>query len=498
MSEEPLEVDPAEPSAELAEIPAERSGPRLGHLAGRRVLDGGASVMRRLDALRLEYIYLVVALVWGLALVAIMPPFQVPDEPAHFFRAWGLAEGHIFPPRDLKENLPTNVWLLQTEFPIGNIGDPAHYQGYDPGKIPRLLGEPISSTHVDQQTAVPSQNPVAYVPQALGVEIARVTGFSPLGAFYLARLFNLLVAVALVFFAIRLMPFGKVMLLLVALFPVTLSEMASISPDALMIAAAFLFTGLMMNYAARKSLGTKQMLAALAVGGVLLTVKPGYFPMVALVFLLRPRQFSSTKRYAAWLSSIIVAVVLLSVVMALAEPKVAADAATIGPAPAGTDAIAQFKHVLAHPFGFVRALLNTFGAAGVGFFGYWMVGLLGWLTINVSQVAALLMFGLIVVFMGGFDQEPPVGRRDRTVMLLTWAATMLSTCLALYAALNVVGGSSVNGIQGRYLTPMFPLLLLGIYRLRLRRRSYVVILLLVGLALVAVSTMRAVWYHFLT
>jgi uncharacterized membrane protein len=54
----------------------------------------------------------------------------------------------------------------------------------------------------------------------------------------------------------------------------------------------------------------------------------------------------------------------------------------------------------------------------------------------------------------------------------------------------------VAGIQGRYFTPMLPLLLLGLYKLRLRRRSVAVIVVLVALAFVAIVTMRAIWFHY--
>jgi len=59
-----------------------------------------------------------------------------------------------------------------------------------------------------------------------------------------------------------------------------------------------------------------------------------------------------------------------------------------------------------------------------------------------------------------------------------------------------VGHTFVYGIQGRYFTPMLPLLLLGLYRIRLRRPSAVVILLLIVIAAVVLLTLRAVWFHY--
>ena len=39
----------------------------------------------------IAWFYLIVTLAWGVALLVIAPQFQVPDEPAHYFRAWSVA-----------------------------------------------------------------------------------------------------------------------------------------------------------------------------------------------------------------------------------------------------------------------------------------------------------------------------------------------------------------------------------------------------------------------
>jgi uncharacterized membrane protein len=442
----------------------------------------------------LEYVYLVVALVWGIALVAVMPPFQVPDEPAHFDRAWGLAQGAFLPPRDFKEDLPADVWSLQGDFPVGPINAPGHYPAHVGPGLWTLFKQHISPNRVANVTSVPSQNPVAYVPQAVGVEIARVTDSSPLAGFYLARLVNLLVAVALVFFAVRLAPVGKAMILIVALFPGVISEMASVSPDALMIAGAMFFTGLALNYSERAKLETRSLVALLVAGCVLLTVKPGYFPIVALVCMLSPRCFVSRRRYAAWLAGIMGSVLAISALLVLATPKAPAGV-VVGPAPPGTNVVLQLEHVARDPLGFAAVILHSF-AGGTLEYGRELVGVLGWLTINVSQSALLLLLAVVMVLGSGLTWEPPLGARRRAVLLTTWLVTAACMLLALYAALTPIGGLWVYGVQGRYWAPFLPLLLIGLSGFRFRRRSIVVILLLVVFALVSFTTMRAVWFHY--
>ena len=85
---------------------------------------------------------------------------------------------------------------------------------------------------------------VGYLPQAAGIGLGRLVGASPLVCFYLARLANLFAAVALLFFAIRLAPFGKQLFVLIALLPMTMFELASVSCDALTISGAIFFTAL--------------------------------------------------------------------------------------------------------------------------------------------------------------------------------------------------------------------------------------------------------------
>jgi hypothetical protein len=44
-----------------------------------------------------EWYFLVIALTFGLATMIVTPPFQVPDEFHHFYRAYQVAEGQIIP-----------------------------------------------------------------------------------------------------------------------------------------------------------------------------------------------------------------------------------------------------------------------------------------------------------------------------------------------------------------------------------------------------------------
>jgi uncharacterized membrane protein len=460
-----------------------------------RIARVGSSALAAVDRWRLDYVYLAVALIWGVALVVLMPPLQVPDESAHFFRAWSITDGRVFPNAAQTETVPRNVASLLQAFPVGPIGDTGPYEGFPTGRIGPLLGAEIAGDQVTVPSTVPSRNPLAYLPQAAAVAVARIVHWSPLGAFYLARLFNLLAGVALTFLAVRLLPWGKVVLVLVALFPVTIAETASVSPDALLLGGAFLFTALCVQYSERARVSDRALILLLAVGVLLLTAKPGYFGLAVLVFLIRPRGYGSRRRYALWTIGILGAVLCVTVLMAAFTPLASGGAVAQGPAQAGADAMAQLRWVLGHPLGFLHAVIRTLGAEGY-YHAFGMVGRLGWLSIDISSLAVALLGGLILWFMSGYPGDGPVAGYQRTVLLLGSLVTVLGMLFSVYVAMAAVGGPWVVTLQGRYFTPAVPLLLLGLYRLRLRRASLALLLLIAVLVLIALLTMLAIRAHY--
>src|SRR5438034_2263054 len=66
------------------------------------VTPGGCGRDARTPGLRLRssgvkphFVFLVFAVAGGLLLLVLTPPFQVPDEPSHFYRAYAISEGHF-------------------------------------------------------------------------------------------------------------------------------------------------------------------------------------------------------------------------------------------------------------------------------------------------------------------------------------------------------------------------------------------------------------------
>ena len=52
-------------------------------------------------------------------------------------------------------------------------------------------------------------SPINYIPQSLGIFVARLFTNRPMIMLYMARLFNMIVSLILLYLAIKIMPFGK-------------------------------------------------------------------------------------------------------------------------------------------------------------------------------------------------------------------------------------------------------------------------------------------------
>ncbi len=52
-----------------------------------------------------EHVFLILGLLFGLAFVFVTPPFQVPDEYNHFFRAYEISQGKLLSQKVLRSNI---------------------------------------------------------------------------------------------------------------------------------------------------------------------------------------------------------------------------------------------------------------------------------------------------------------------------------------------------------------------------------------------------------
>ena len=211
-------------------------------------------------------------------LVFLTPAFQVPDEPQHFFRSYQLSKFEVWSHLEngvAGSYLPASLPELVQHF----MGTNEHHirRAAPKRRLIDTLAEmdrPLDSerTIFVDMSGVQSYAPLPYIPQALAMAAGRVIGAGPLGLLYMGRFANALVAALVTAFAISLFPVGRTLALLVALLPMTQFMTASLSPDALTIASALLFTAVVARFLSDGAWSSRRQHAAFGAGLVMCIV----------------------------------------------------------------------------------------------------------------------------------------------------------------------------------------------------------------------------------
>jgi len=286
-----------------------------------------------------------------------------------------------------------------------------------------------------------------YLPQVIGIRVATAFTQKVFIVFYAARIFNAIIAIAIISLALYCASEHQYLLLLPAVLPISLYQIASVSSDAGMISLSILFVGLCLRFEHYDSRGLR---LCLFVSLLLITLgKPVYLP--AALLLLTSRNRLGWKRAAAFCLKLM-AVGLVSYMMW--SYVVRSFLITPLPISAGSAPLVQIHSLTAHPGAVVSTFAATLAHRGwtiwfdmIGVFGWGGLPLPTWFYMTTSLIA-LAIIVCLVANVKVFDQT-------RLALVLV-AAILIS--LAVFTAAYVLwtppGSFEVLGLQGRYFIPL--------------------------------------------
>lgn len=401
-------------------------------------------------------------------LVFLTPPFQVPDEPQHFYRSYQLSRGEVWS--------RVHDGVVGTDLPVSLAELERHFLGTNKNHTTRFVSpQPLRDTLAELrrpleagQTAFVDMSgiqryaPLPYLPQAVGIALGRAAGAGPLGLLYCGRIGNALVAWLVTAMAIALLPIGRTIALLAALLPMTQFLTASVSPDAQTIASAFLLTAVLARFLVDHQWSVQRQLLAFVSGLVMCIVKPVYLPLLfsALGTMVGKSGFTNKGVRRAVVSQCVAAATIVGIFVAWSW-SVPSGGGGGGGGPAGVDASGQIAYLLQDVLRAIRIFVRSL-VQHAEFLGQSTVGYLGWLTVKLPDwvywlVAVAVPLGVLA------DQQST--RRISIAAILWLMLAVLAVVpliqLAMYLGWTQVGGYFVEGVQGRYFIPALPMLGVG-------------------------------------
>jgi len=453
-----------------------------------------SGLRREIAAHPIAWAYLFLALAFGLILVVLVPPFQTNDEPEHYFRSWAIAEGQLLVGQGAVVELPSNVaWLFADLKAIEVTQGKAKY---DTSLTLSHLSDSVSAQRVAQATLTGTYSPIGYIPQALGIDLVRLFGGSPLMAMYVARVFMLVASVALVFWALRLTPFGAPVLALVALLPMSMTLCASLNPGALLDAGALLWIALVLRALKSPSVRTPLAVLLIVTAVALLTVKPGYATLALLILLVPRNRYQNQRQHWATIVACIAGAIGVTAALLATSPAVPLSVLQARGVAEGMDHVGQMRFMLAHPWAFTKVLMGSVGDNALAWIKEF-VGAPGRGSVILSDLATLVaLLGGLLLMMRSAARGVELAAWRRVGFVAVAGVSALAVVGALYVLNTPVASSMILSVQGRYFLPIAPCLFIGLYGLRLQRQRTLVVVFSTCVLLMAAMTIMALLRHF--
>ena len=237
----------------------------------------------------------------------------------------------------------------------------------------------------------------------------------------------------------------------VALLPISLELAGSYSYDCTVNAVSFLFIGYTMYLIYRKpklrwtDIGVLALLAA-----ILAPCKVAYIFLCGIVFLIPKEKTGGTKRHHIWLIATRWSFVF-SVFFGQHEQS-GSNAAASG---------FSLMDIVGNPLHSIEMLFNTYFEQGSYYLQTLMGGSLAWLQVQISWV---VIAGLVIILLlSAVSEDGDVFKFEAKGKLLIGILCLIMTggiFLSMWMSFTPDYLSYIAGVQGRYLLPFFPLLIM--------------------------------------
>jgi hypothetical protein len=392
------------------------------------------------------------AVALGLLFAAATPPFRVPDEVGHFWRACALASGALTPeitPAGATSELPRGLRKIVQEFWRDAATQPEdfnRYTYYIGWKTPLDRGSRVAVTYPGQYL------PTLYVPQVLAAALGNVTNARPLITIYIGRVASVLLFALAVAIAIRISPVAPLGLAIAGLLPMTLYLAASWSADTINNGLAFLFAALLFRtISCHDAITRHEIIVLAAVGALLGTGKPPYCVMLLLLFAVPRERFASMRQRLA-----VIACVASAVILCVAGSWIYAQrsSATLR---SDVDGAQQMRHLTSSPDVLPRLIANDLAVHGSDYVNQ-SIGRLGMLDLHLPSWLIWLEIGALL--LAAQSSRVRVTLQARVLAGVAFLLALVGIQVALYLGWTPPGAAIVEGVQGRYFIALLPLLLL--------------------------------------
>lgn len=400
--------------------------------------------------------YCIFAFILGLIVSILLPLGQTPDEFVHtkqMCKAFGLE--YVY---DQYSTVAYQYNLTESAF--------------DGAKIDKELLDNVNKLHFDKSAVqyTPTVNLMmfSYLPAFTGFIIGYILNLPIATCMWLSEFCNLIFAVIIGYFALKLMPVKKHMLLAVMLLPMCIHQYGSINYDAILLPLCFLLFAYCMHLVIEaKTVSWKNVILVLLLMFIIATIKPPY-ALIGLITLTIPA--NKINNIIGKLIDTLQKYPLISIISALA---VAALALVILK---DQRYISLIVASILNPVHYLRLMYHTI-TYYFEFFYISTLGSFGYLSMPLPKAVVIIMYiYLVITGLKKRSDNKSISIKEKALYVgisfiifnMVFIA-MISHSFLLngleYGPLSKTMDSYIHigrieGVQGRYFIPILPLMLM--------------------------------------
>lgn len=407
---------------------------------------------------RLHKAFLLIALVFGTAFILVFPKttYVSPDDQVHFRQAYMFAHQSI----DVR---PEVLLMESTSFTRSAIGGfssmaAAYYEMDEMGR-----NVPSQQYHVDNPPQLYSI--VNYLPFHLGFEISNFLHLKFTTGVVIAKLFNLICYVALIYFAIKISGKFNKIFFVVGLLLCNVFLATQFSYDPLITASLLLAISAFLYIRQTKNVPTKYFFLFILAATFGCLAKAVYCPILLLALMIPNTKFDCKRRAVAFKVCAMVVMVLLAAtfILPVLSGGMASDLRG-----GDTSVSGQISFLIQNPLkaGLVAIMYLVSSLPPLLFDAIWMFKFSSGAVPIVSKAAVVLplvqVLSMIVVFRALYTtslSDTTITQRSKLALTTIFMMIIGAITAALYLCYTPVGSLTVSGVQSRYFMPIFPILM---------------------------------------
>lgn len=391
----------------------------------------------------LQNAYLYIAVIAGITMLFIIPPFNVPDEGAHYKRSFIETEARAR--GDMGYNkFPVSIDNFMYKYYHGSHSSDTTYSGKNYFSDMFEVSDYNNLTEYNiKYSNTKFLSVFTYIPSILVMFIGKILKFSPLVLLLLGRLIDLIIVILSCYIAIKHIPCFKKVVFCVALFPMMLQQAAAINQDFMTNSIALLTITYILKMVYGKDKITKKDNILTLVLSILLGIcKLGYFPIFFLLLLVPKEKIENKKVFYI--------VVILSLMLSFGSSfYINRAAATRVDSPYYT-----IKEALSAPIDTVKIFFSTaLDRFSLDIFR----GLFDGFGVSTQWHYGLFLFILTVIYavllFVNDENDKKLTKKERIIFLLTSFIIMLILYASLFIGWTYKGAKVIDGLQPRYFIP---------------------------------------------